>query len=139
MPLVDQTNLLLENDLDVTGDANGTDLAVQGMNKGQIIEFVMRFDGLIDSSSGDEVMDVYIEEKISSTYYKIAAFPRISYDTATEYNNAAFQSAGKVARCYGVINPDATHIRARFDVDGTTVSYADVSVIAIPTNFAPPV
>lgn len=138
MPLVDQTNLLLADDTDVTADANGSDVAVQGLNKGQICMAIMHIEGAIDSSSGDEVMDVYIEEKIGTAYYNIGVFPRISYDTATEYVNADFASAGRVARCFFVINPDATHIRCRFDVTGTTVSYADVSIVVVPTNAAPP-
>lgn len=138
MPLVDQLNLLLADDTDVTVDVNGSDVAVQGMHKGAINMAVMHIEGAIDSASGDEVMDVYIEEKIGTAYYNVGVFPRISFDTATEYTNADFASSGRVGRCFFVLNPDATNIRCRFDVGGTTPSYADVSIVVVPLNFAPP-
>lgn len=144
MPFFDGNYQLMSN-VTVTVDANGSDVSVvqggtmEGLRNGMIWEACLTVDGAIDSADGDETLDVYIEEKIGSEYFSISKFPQISAG-GTKYKNSEYASSGKgPLRCCFQLSKDATAIRYRNDVGGSTPSYASVNVRLFPTTIGLPI
>ena len=148
MPLQD-TTLVLATDIDVTTSANGSTVTVNSagstlgnLGNGALQMFHLRLDGVFEFDSGDETLQVFIEELIGALWSTVACFPTITAVTASAasiYYYSLIHNGLKILSVPGLVHPTATGLRYRTATGGTIggTTAADMNIWVAPTNLTP--
>lgn len=133
MPLTDVNYVLAAFNVSTTTNGSDNDIrqagTFEGVKQGVVIEGKLRVTGAIDDATGDETMQIFIEEKIGANYRTIAVFPTIG---SAADDNPDVDLSGRWLRCFFQFAPNATHWRWRSIAGGTTPSLTGVEIRFIP-------
>lgn len=110
--------------------------ALEGLKAGLIVEAMMIVNGAIDDTTGNETMQVFIEEYDGTNWRTVAVFPTVG-DAADD--NPDVDNAGRALKCFFCPSYASTQLRYRTIAAGTTPSLTNVDIWLHPTEMSPPI